>query len=350
MKKNGKKICVCAAQVPFVRGGAEIMVDNLCHALDQRGFDVEKVALPYKWYPYDTLRDNMLAWRMIDLDETNGMKIDLVIGTKFPSYGIRHPNKVVWLIHQFRQAYDLLETDYSDLGRNEQGIALKKHVVNFDRITMGEASRLYTISDNVANRLKRYNGLDSETLYHPPNNADRLYSNGYGDYILSVGRIDPLKRLDLLLHALRYSPKGIMAYIAGKGPQTEPLRKLAKTIGVEDRVRFLGYVNDDELLALYANAFAIYYAPLDEDYGYVTLEAYFAQKPVITCRDTGGVLEFVADGINGCVVQTDAEAIGDAMGRLWQDKALCAKYGRSGRNSVCDISWDNVVSALTQML
>ncbi len=350
MKRNGKRICVCAAQVPFVKGGAEIMVDNLCTALEQHGFDVEKVALPYKWYPYDALRDNMLAWRMLDLFDANGTKIDLVIGTKFPSYGIRHPNKVVWLIHQYRQAYDLLETDYSDLGRNEKGIKLKKQVMDFDRITLGEACGRFAISDNVANRLKRYNGLDAKTLYHPPNNADRLYSSGYGGYILSVGRIDPLKRLDLLIHALRFCPKNIEAYIAGRGPETEKLEKLARALGVLDRVRFLGFVDDEELLKLYANAFAVYYAPLDEDYGYVTLEAYFAQKPVITCNDAGGVLEFVRNGFNGCVVETEPEQIGDAMGRLWQDKALCEKYGRNGRDMVSGINWDGVISALTRTL
>lgn len=350
MKKNGKKICVLAAQVPFVRGGAEIMVDNLIGALRHRGFDVEKVALPYKWYPYDTLKDNMLAWRMLDLSETNGMDIDLVIGTKFPSYGARHTNKVVWLIHQYRQAYDLLETDYSDLGSNERGIALKKQVMDFDEITLGEASGLYAISNNVRDRLKRYNALQAETLYHPPNNADALHCTGYGDYILSVGRMDPLKRLDLLIHALRYCPKGIKAYIAGRGPQTQMLLKLAKTLGVMDRVRFLGYVDDDALRALYADAFAVYYAPLDEDYGYVALEAFYAQKPVVTCYDAGGVLEFVTDGVNGCVTQTEPEAIGAAIAKLWSDKALCQTYGRSGKNRVSAISWDNVVSTLTQTI
>ena len=137
--------------------------------------------------------------------------------------------------------------------------------------------------------------MDALTLYHPPNNAEKFYSSCYGDYILSVGRLDPLKRIDLLIGALRHCSRGICATIAGRGPEMETLQKLAKALGVQDRVKFLGYVDDADLFELYANAFAVYFAPMDEDYGYITLEAFFAQKPVVTCQDAGGVLEFVSD-------------------------------------------------------
>lgn len=348
--KNGKKIVVCAAQVPFVFGGAELMVDNLIAALDERGFEVEKAALPFKWYPYDTLRDNMLAWRLLDLDESNGTKIDLVIGTKFPSYGVRHDNKVVWLMHQYRQAYDLLHTQYSDLGASEPGLALRAEIMEYDRVALCESRARYAISQNVANRLKKFNDIDAQTLYQPPNNAHRFFGGDYGDYILSVGRLDALKRLPLLISALPHCSKNIRAVIAGRGPEMEPLVRLAKDLGVSDRVEFLGFVRDEDLFPLYANAFSVYFAPQDEDYGFITLEAFLSQRPVVTCDDAGGVLEFVSDGVNGFVARPEPESIGAAIERLWQDKGLCRRFGEGGRERVKDISWDNVVSALTQTL
>ena len=66
-------------------------------------------------------------------------------------------------------------------------------------------------------------------------------------------------------------------------------------------MRFLGWVDDDTLIRLYAECFAVFYAPVDEDYGLATVEAFQAGKPVVTASDSGGVLEFVEDGVSGCV-------------------------------------------------
>ena len=112
------RIAVCLPQVPFQVGGAEILARELTASLETAGHSTELVTVPFKWYPNERVMTEPLLWRMLDLTEANGEPIDLVVGTKFPSYVVRHPNKVVWLVHQFRQAYEL---DGTELGQFGQG-------------------------------------------------------------------------------------------------------------------------------------------------------------------------------------------------------------------------------------
>ena len=242
-----KKVAILHAQVPFVTGGAELMVHALKNNLTERGFEAEIIQLPFKWYPENSLYDSMLAWRLLDLSESNGQKIDLVIGTKFPSYGAIHDNKVIWMIQQYRQVYDLYDSKYG-LINDSNGENIRKKVLHFDNVTVKEAKSIYTISKNVSNRLKRYNGIESEPLYQPPPMYGRYKSGNVGDYICSVGRLDKLKRNDLLIKSLAYCDKNVKLKIAGKGPEMDNLIALAKKLRVQDRVDFLGFVPDNDLL------------------------------------------------------------------------------------------------------
>ena len=344
-----KKIAILHAQVPFVTGGAELMVNSLKANLISRGFEAEIIALPFKWYPENSLYDNMLAWRLLDLSESNGQKIDLVIGTKFPSYGAIHDNKVIWMIQQYRQVYDLYDSQYG-VGNDINGKQIRERVSDYDKITIQEAKSVYTISKNVSNRLKRYNGIDSEPLYQPPPMYGKYKTGDSGDYICSVGRLDKLKRNDLLIESLVHCDKNVKLKIAGKGPEMENLISLARKLKVEDRVEFLGFVPDGELIDLYANSRAVYFAPVDEDYGYITLEAFLSKKPVITCNDSGGVLEFVEDGHSGFVVEPNAESLASSINKIWFDKKKSIDMGLSGYEIVKDINWDNVIKKLTCLL
>jgi glycosyltransferase involved in cell wall biosynthesis len=349
MKK--KKVCVLHAQVPFVRGGAELLVENLTKELNKRNYDAELIALPFKWYPNNSLIDSVLAWRMIDISEANGNKIDLVISTKFPTYAVQHENKVLWLMHQFREAYDLCDVkEYAGLNTIPGGNITRNKIVDIDNKLIPEAKKVYTISKNVTKRLKRYNSIDSIPLYHPPMHVGKYKSENYDNYILSVGRLDIKKRVDLLIKALPYCDKSVKAYIAGRGTELENLKKLAHNLKVEDRVKFLGFVNDDDLINLYANAFAVYFAPVDEDYGYITLEALLSHKPVVTCSDSGGVLEFVEDMKSAYITIPDEVEIGQKINTLYSNKSLCKKMGEYGFHNVKDICWDDVIDKLTETI
>ena len=343
-----KKIAVCSAQVPFVSGGAELLSAALIRELRTRNYDVEDIRVPYKWYPNEQLINSMFSWKLLDLSESNGEKIDLVIPTKFPSYMVQHENKVVWLVHQYRQIYDMYGSKFSVF--TEADKPFMDLIKREDEKALGGAKKVFTIAGNVTDRLKRFNGIDSEALYHPPMLYGRYFHDSYGDYVLSVGRLDAAKRIDMLIKAARFTDKKVRFLIAGRGPERETLEKLARDEGVSDRVEFLGFVNDDDLLKLYANARAVYFAPFDEDYGYITLEAFFSRAPVITTKDAGGVLEFVRDGENGFVCDTEAEQIGNAINKIFADEKRVQDFGEAGYQTVKDISWDYAIDRLTRTI
>lgn len=346
-----KKICVLHAQVPFVCGGAELMVESLTEELRKRDYDAELIALPFKWYPNNVLLDSALAWRLVDLSESNGQKIDLVIATKFPTYVVNHNNKILWLMHQFREAYDLCENkSYCGLDTLSGGTEIKNKIIEIDNKVIAECREKFSISQNVSQRLKKNNGIDSIPLYHPPKHVGRYQFGEYGNYILSIGRLDVKKRVDLLIKSLKYCDPSIHAYIGGKGPELENLQKLTCCLGLQDRVKFLGFVNDEELIRLYAGAFAVYFAPVDEDYGYITLEALLSQKPVITCHGSGGVLEFVEDEKSALVSPADEKLIGNNINRLFQNKNLCRQMGEIGYQNVKNICWNDVIEKLTDSI
>jgi glycosyltransferase involved in cell wall biosynthesis len=339
-------ILVCEAQVPFVFGGAEIHVRELVRELRARGHLAELVSVPFKWYPKEEILPHAAAWRLLDLTESNGRPIDLVITSKFPTYFVRHPNKVAWLIHQYRAAYELAGTVYSDFSHVEQDVGLRDKLIRLDTEMLGECRAVFTNAKNTAQRLERFNGVKAEPLYHPSRLAPRLRAGRYGDYILSVGRIESVKRVDLIVRAMTMADSGLRLVVAGDGTQRENVERAAHAMGVADRITFLGTVDDDQLIALYADALAVVYPPFDEDFGYVTLEAFLARKPVITCTDSGGPNEFVIDGVNGRSVEPEAEALASAINGIAADRGRAARMGDAGSTRAREITWDGVIEKL----
>src|SRR5687767_6444813 len=321
-----KTVVVCEAQVPFVHGGAETHVRELVRELNARGYDAELVSVPFKWYPKEEILPHAAAWRLLDLSESNGRPIDLVIASKFPTYFVRHPRKVAWVIHQYRAAYELCGTPYSDFAHTELDVGLRDTLIRLDNEMLGECRAIFTNAKNTAARLAKFNGIAAQALYHPSRLSSRLKAGPYGDYILSVGRIESVKRVDLTVRALAMVPS-LRLFIAGDGTQRANVERVAQEAGVSERVTFLGTVADDQLIELYAGALGVVYPPYDEDFGYVTLESFLARKPVITCTDSGGPNEFVVDGVNGAVCEPQPEAVAEAMNRLAADRRRAASMG-----------------------
>ena len=154
------RIAVCSPQVPFATGGAEFVAERLTEELRELGHEADLVTVPFKWYPGARVLSQAFLWRLLDLEEVDGRPVDLVIATKFPSYVVRHPNKVVWLVHQFRQAYELDGTELGQFSEAPEDRAARRAVHRLDRETLGEARALFAISSNVAARLERSTGLD----------------------------------------------------------------------------------------------------------------------------------------------------------------------------------------------
>src|SRR5215203_2524132 len=339
-------ILVCEAQVPFVHGGAEIHVRELVRELRMRGHLAELVSVPFKWYPKEEILPHAAAWRLLDLSESNGRPIDLVIASKFPSYFVRHFHKVAWLIHQYRAAYELCGTIYSDFTHTEQDVGLRDRIIKLDTQMLSECRAVFTNAKNTAQRLEKFNGVHAQPLYHPPRLAPHLRSGTYGNYVLSVGRIESVKRVDLIVRAMVKVDPGLRLVIAGDGTQRENVERTAAELGISSRITFLGPVDDDQLVDLYADALAVVYPPFDEDFGYVTLEAFLARKPVITCLDSGGPNEFVADGVNGRSVEPSPDALTDAINDIAADRGRAARLGEAGYTRGREITWDGVIENL----
>ncbi|MBA3883330.1 MAG: glycosyltransferase family 4 protein [Chthoniobacterales bacterium] len=346
------RVVVATTQVPFIRGGAEVHGENLCAALRAAGHLAEIVAIPFKWYPPERILDTMLACRLLDLEESNGKRIDLVIGLKFPAYLIPHSNKVLWILHQHRTAYEQWNHVLGDMINFPNGREVRDAIRAADRNLIPEAKRVYSNSRNVSARLRRFCGIDSTPLYHPPLNVDAFRCETAEDYVLVPSRINRAKRQLLAVQALAQTNSGVKLVFCGESEEIvydAEIEREIDALGLRDRVRFCGRVDEEEKLSLYACALAVLYVPFDEDYGYVTLEAMLARKPVITCTDSGGPLEFVVNGVTGFIAAPDADSVGTAIDRLGGNKLAAAAMGVAGwdRYHAMKISWDTVVTALT---
>jgi glycosyltransferase involved in cell wall biosynthesis len=338
------RIAVCAPQVPFARGGAEIFADDLVAELRERGHETDLVTVPYKWYPGERVLSQAFLWRLLDLTESDGRPIELVIATKFPSYAVRHPSKVVWLLHQFRQAYELDRTELGQFGESAEDRATRRAVQRLDKVALGEARKLFATSRNVAERVKRSTGLDAEVMPHPPQEL-AYRTESYDDFLLSVGRLDRAKRHDLLLEALA-TDSSLRCVIVGDGPDRERLESVAQRHGLDGRARFAGRVDEQELADLYARCLAVYYAPVDEDFGMVPYEAFLAEKPVVTTTDAGGPLEVVTDRRTGLVCEPRAAALAEACSWLRMHVDDAKAWGRAGKDIARRVSWDETIARL----
>jgi glycosyltransferase involved in cell wall biosynthesis len=345
------RILIATTQVPFVRGGAEVLAEGLRDALQAAGHQAEIAAIPFKWYPPERILDAMLSCRLLDLIEASGERVDLLIGLKFPAYFIPHPAKALWIVHQHRSAYDLWGHPLSDLHRFPNGAQVREAIEQADRKLIPEARVVATISRNVSRRLERFCGISSQPLYHPPLHAERFHCEPAAGYLFFPSRLNPTKRQELVLEAMAQTRQPVMVHFAGAADtpaHAEALRARAQMLGVAERVEWLGPISEEEKIGRYARAGAVIFPPLDEDYGYISLEAMLSSKPLITCTDSGGPLEFVDPGITGLVAAPTAASLAEAMDRLWENPTEAYAMGQAARERYANmrISWENVIGYL----
>jgi glycosyltransferase involved in cell wall biosynthesis len=343
-----RNILICTTQVPFTKGGAESHVEGLRRALIDAGYRAEIVALPFKWYPPAEIMRGAMAWRMLDVTAANGQPVDLVIGMKFPAYLVAHERKVLWILHQHRSAYNLWGTSFDDLSTYPEAVRVREWIKHCDERFIPEARKVFANSKAVADRLKRYNNIESEPLYHPPPLADQLRTGEQGDYFFCPSRLEPQKRQELLIEAMRFVTTPVKVVLAGGSGNAKHYEGLIKQSGVGDRVTMRGFVSDQEMVQLYAGALGVCYLPFDEDYGYVTLEGMLSAKPVVVARDSGGAAEFIEHESEGLVVEPEPRAIADGLDSLYADRARARAMGERGREKLksMNFSWEHVVDRL----
>jgi glycosyltransferase involved in cell wall biosynthesis len=343
------KIAVLNNAVPFVQGGAEHLADALTAKLREFGHQALLVRIPFRWEPPSKILEHMLACRLMRIPG-----VDRVIAFKFPAFYVPHEDKMLWLLHQFRQAYDLWGTALQGLPDSLEGREIRDCILNADNSYLTEVKKIYTNSDITSGRLKKFNGLDSEVLHPPLLNHEQFSCSEYGDYIFAPGRVNQAKRQQLLVESMEFCRSPVKLIVAGKAERKEDADAIKAIIhkrGLQDRVEFIErFIAESEKVEWFSRALGCAYIPYDEDsYGYVTLESFLSRKPVITCVDSGGIHELVKNHATGRVMASNAKDLAGAMDALYEDKAGARRMGEAGYDlaQTLDISWDRVIRVLT---
>lgn len=341
------RIALCSTFVPFIQGGARNIVEWLQEMLEREGHHVERIYLP-EVDSTDSLMRQMAAFRWIDLSMA-----DRVICFRPQSHLISHPHKILWFIHHIRSFYDLWDSPYRGFPDDAYHRGLRDALHEVDTKAILEARHVFTNSRVVSDRLKTFNGIDSEVLYPPVFDSGRFHCRGFNDEIVYVCRVEHHKRQHLLVEAMRHTRSGVRLRVCGRASNdgyAEMLTGLVAEHGLGDKVTIENrWISEDEKIDLLADCLGAAYIPLDEDsYGYPSVEASHAGKALLTTTDSGGVLELVTDGDNGFVVEPEPEAIAAALDRLYDDATLARRMGERARERLdeLNISWSHVLRRL----
>lgn len=340
------KIALLNTMTPYVRGGAEILVDDLAEQLRLFGHDAEVFRLPFPSSFGSSLVRCISATQMLRFDD-----FDRVISFKFPAYCINHPNKVIWMFHQFRQVYELWDTDYG-LKPSGEANTLRSIIKAVDDKHLAQCRHLFTNAREVSNRLMTYNGIISEVLHPPLKKSENYFFNKMGEYIFYPSRITELKRQHLIIDAMRYVKSNVKLIIAGRGERyyIEQLIEKIKKYKLEHTVKLMdGWISDEIKIDLLSNCLGVVYIPYKEDScGFVTMEAFYSSKPVISCLDSGGTGEFIEDYVNGFLTEPTPEALAVAMDKLYENKEKAECMGKEALQNINNrnITWDETIRRL----
>ncbi len=332
----------------FVRGGHLTIAEETCAALRRAGYSSEVFVTPQNRFGRQ-LSAYLANW-LTDVGETaDGQPVDQVISFRFPSYAVRHPRHVCWLNHRMREYYDLWDRLVRGLGRKGK-LKLwprRKLYHTLDRwLLTRNVTRLVAQSRTIQARLVRFGGIPSEVV-HPPAPVRDYRTDGYGDYVFAVSRLHPLKRMDLLVEAAALMKDRSLCFkIAGQGDQRTVLEERIASLGLKDRVELLGPLGEAELVDHYARCRAVYFAPWNEDYGFVTLEAFRSGKAVLTAPDSGGPAELVAHDRNGLVAEPTPEAMAAQLDRLAREDGLAQRLGEAARTDSLLHTWERALERL----
>jgi glycosyltransferase involved in cell wall biosynthesis len=322
-------------------GGAERLFAGLRDALNGAGLVTELLPVYSNEADFHQIEETYL--RFYDLDVSG---FDGVISAKAPAYVVRHPNHVCYLMHTMRVFYDMFEFSFpiptAELLKQRRLV----HALDTAALQYPRTRRILAIGEEVAARLRRFNGLEAAQVVRHPTTLQGLRSGSF-KYLFMPGRLHKWKRIDLAIEAMRLVREPVELVISGSGEDAARVHALAQDV---PRVRFVGRVSDQELTAYYADALAVLFLPIREDLGLVTLEAFGCGKPVITCHDSGEPARLVRDEWSGFVCQPDPAQIAARIGRLAVQPQYAAEMGERGKMSVASITWKRVAGALADAL
>lgn len=341
------RIAVVTSSPPMAEGGHMVIARELTRALREAGHDAQILVTPQNRFGRQA--SAYAATWLTDVTSSEGRAIDQVISLRYPSYAVRHPRHVCWLNHTMREYYDLWPRFSATL--SPQGLVKERirrraiHAADKYLLTRN-VTALFVQSRTIQQRLSMWPSLRSTVLY-PPAPQRPYRAEAYGPAFLFVSRLDRLKRADLVVRALATAAgAGLDVTIAGEGEERGALERLASELGVANRVTFPGRLTDEQLLDRLGRCRAVLFPPFQEDFGFVTVEAFASRRAVVTCRDSGGPAELVEDGVTGIVCDASPEAIAGAMRRLADDPLLAERMGSAAHAAGMRLTWPGTVRQL----
>ena len=328
---------VSPSPVPPVFGGMSRLLDGLLVALRER-HPTDLITIPFDERTLEGVLRGYYDFYQLDLSG-----YDRVVSCKAPGYMVRHPNHVVYLSHRLRVFYDL----YEPRGPEFERLRTLIHFMDQWALDKDRLPHLFTIGQTVSRRLIKYGNIASTAVYPPTTfvpvaAADRFEP---GHYFLSVGRLHPWKRVDLLIRAFRLSRACCALKIVGEGDQEQALRELAAD---DARIEFLGNVSDADLAALYAGAVATIFPPVNEDLGLITFESFLSGRPVVTTTDAGEPAVIVEDAKTGFVTAPTPPALAAPIDWLWEHRTGLAPMREACRTWMQRVTWERVAGTLLE--
>lgn len=324
---------------PAAAGGAERLFDALVDAFRATGHDAVEIDIPMDESNFVGIQRGYVECHDLELSD-----FDMVVSTKAPTWLVRHPRHVCYLVHTIRVFYDMFTRSFPNPSPELHRQRRLVQTLDSAALAPPRCRAVFAIGGEVARRLREDNGLQAHVL-HPPLWADHFRHEPASDYFFLPGRMHDWKRVDLAIDAFMQVEGPVRLVLAGSGEAEPSLRERAKG---DSRIEFLGAVDDERLIELYSKSIAVPFVPLREDYGYITLEAFASGKPVLTCIDSGEAAAIVQDGVTGRVVPPDSSALADAMRHLVRDRDVAERMGLAGRRWVGQLSWRRVVDSLVE--
>ena len=322
-------------------GGAERFHEGLIKALNTVTTSADLLKVTIDETSLQTIEESYLKCFNLDLSE-----YDAVISTKAPTFLVQHPNHICYHQHTIRVFYDMFEKAFknpSQFAYYQRNTIVK---IDSESLKYPRIKKVFSQGYEIKERLQKWNGIASEVL-HPAMHFNSISSGSY-DYVFMPGRLHPWKRVDLVIRAMRFIQLPVRLKISGTG---EDLERLMMMAGADDRIEFLGYVTDEVQAQLYSNALVVPFVPVREDFGYITLEAFAHEKPVITCNDSGEPLQFVKDGITGFVVDPNPKEIAKAIEYFIANPEKAKEMGKKGRQEIEHlINWSDISQKLIRCL
>lgn len=343
---------------PRMAGGTTIHTYQLAKALDSLGHEIHVVAASHPAAPKEEVKENIHIHRVRrPYTAFSGIRtrtllkdIDIVHGHGICAYGhllINNFPTVLKMHNTWLAEYERYKKVGSNLLKRMDAVTTMKYYIRMDKSCCKRANHIICISDVIKKETKRYgvpenkmtvihNGIDEANFNVKDNFRDDLGLDG--TVIGYIGRLEPHKGVEYLIKAAKKIDTKFL--LVGGGSDQSRLEGLVKKMGLQDKIKFTGYVAYDEIPKYYASVDVVVYPTMYEPLGNVILESMAAGKPIIA-SDVDGIPEIFEPG-TGYLIKPSTKAIEEKLSVLVDDEKLREKMGAEGKKKAKGHSWIEV--------